>query len=202
VHPEPLSKRRVRQFGLANRCDLLGGKLGPSRTFAAADQSALNRITNIVSDSAFDQVGWIATRLVVASVPRHGLRPPTVRQEEREAMRRHLCSPENAPHAAISMREPGSGPRPALVGVANFHERPEPDMSSICRLFYRKWVQRALLGSLSAFYLSGCASTSPVSDYCLIAKPIFDSPQDTPETRAQVLEHNSAWVCRCEDDCQ
>lgn len=56
--------------------------------------------------------------------------------------------------------------------------------------------------TLAAIGLSGCATGSPVSDYCLIAKPIFDSEQDTPETRAQVLAHNSDYVCRCEDDCQ
>jgi hypothetical protein len=59
-----------------------------------------------------------------------------------------------------------------------------------------------LLPILALAGLTACATGSPVADYCLIAKPIFDSPQDTPETRAQVLEHNSAWVCRCEDDCQ
>ena len=55
---------------------------------------------------------------------------------------------------------------------------------------------------LIAGALTGCGTASSVtSDYCLIAKPIYDSPQDTAETREQVLEHNSAYLCRCEDDC-
>lgn len=56
--------------------------------------------------------------------------------------------------------------------------------------------------TLTVIGLSGCSHGSPVSDYCLIAKPIYDSEQDTPETRAQVLAHNSDYICRCEDDCQ
>lgn len=60
-----------------------------------------------------------------------------------------------------------------------------------------------LLTTLAAVVLSGCATSSPVqTDYCLIAKPIYDSPRDTAETRAQVLRHNSDWLCHCEDDCQ
>jgi hypothetical protein len=51
--------------------------------------------------------------------------------------------------------------------------------------------------------LTGCATGSPVqTDYCLIARPIHDSPRDTAETREQVLRHNSDWLCHCEDDCQ
>lgn len=51
--------------------------------------------------------------------------------------------------------------------------------------------------------LIGCATGSPVqNDYCVIAKPIYDSPRDTPETREQVLAHNNDWLCTCEDDCQ
>lgn len=56
------------------------------------------------------------------------------------------------------------------------------------------------------FALSGCAvgSTAPavVSDYCRIAKPIsYDTDIDSPETKAEIEEHNSKWVCVCENDC-
>ena len=56
------------------------------------------------------------------------------------------------------------------------------------------------------FALSGCAtvSTAPaaVSDYCRIAAPLaYDSVSDTAETVAEIEEHNSKWVCVCENDC-
>lgn len=56
------------------------------------------------------------------------------------------------------------------------------------------------------FALSGCAGglTAPavVSDYCRIARPIsYDTKTDSPETVAEVEEHNSKWVCVCENDC-
>lgn len=54
--------------------------------------------------------------------------------------------------------------------------------------------------------LSGCVGNMSVPKgsefYCLTAKPIHDSPLDTPETREQVLAHNSDYACTCEDDCQ
>lgn len=54
--------------------------------------------------------------------------------------------------------------------------------------------------------LSGCAavSTGPavVSDYCRIARPItYDTAADSAETQRQIEEHNSRWVCVCENDC-
>lgn len=56
------------------------------------------------------------------------------------------------------------------------------------------------------FALSGCAvgSTVPavVSDYCRIAVPIgYDMKIDSPETVAEIEQHNSKWVCVCENDC-
>lgn len=56
------------------------------------------------------------------------------------------------------------------------------------------------------FVMSGCVhgSTAPavVSDYCRIAKPIsYDTERDSAETVAEIEEHNSKWVCVCEDDC-
>lgn len=68
----------------------------------------------------------------------------------------------------------------------------------------RKLTTLSLL--LTPFALSGCVhgSTAPgvISDYCRIAKPIsYDGERDTPETVAEVEEHNSKWVCVCESDC-
>lgn len=41
-----------------------------------------------------------------------------------------------------------------------------------------------------------------VSEYCHIASPItYDSKADTPETVAQIEQHNGKWACRCEADC-
>lgn len=52
---------------------------------------------------------------------------------------------------------------------------------------------------------SGCATglTAPVvSDYCRIAAPImYNGAADTPDTVRQIEEHNSKWVCVCENDC-
>lgn len=52
---------------------------------------------------------------------------------------------------------------------------------------------------------SGCAAglTGPiVGDYCRIAQPIgYNSSKDTPETVKEVEDHNSKWVCVCENDC-
>ncbi len=68
----------------------------------------------------------------------------------------------------------------------------------------RKLTTLSLL--LTPFALSGCVhgSTAPgvISDYCRIAKPIsYDAQQDTAETVAEIEEHNSKWVCVCENDC-
>ena len=53
---------------------------------------------------------------------------------------------------------------------------------------------------------SGCAPVSPVSDYCLTAKPIVPTRDEramlSEETERQIDQHNSDWVCRCEHDCQ
>jgi len=66
---------------------------------------------------------------------------------------------------------------------------------------YRPLV--TLLPILLLAGLTGCATGSAApSDYCLIAKPITYSPQDTPGTVAQIEQHNSDYVCACEQDCQ
>ena len=50
--------------------------------------------------------------------------------------------------------------------------------------------------------LTGCATSTPVSDYCLMASPIFYSMADTPETVAQIERHNSDYECACNEDCE
>jgi uncharacterized protein YceK len=54
--------------------------------------------------------------------------------------------------------------------------------------------------------MSGCATVSteavPLNSYCAIAKPItYDATKDTPETVAEVEQHNGVFVCLCEQDC-
>jgi hypothetical protein len=55
--------------------------------------------------------------------------------------------------------------------------------------------------------LYGCASGTKEpdnrtsSDFCYIALPIRDHANDTPETRQQVLIHNSKFACLCEGIC-
>jgi len=65
---------------------------------------------------------------------------------------------------------------------------------------------RPLLPCLILSAMSGCVTGStgpvPVSSYCAIAKPIFyDGIKDTAETVRQVEDHNSQYVCICENDC-
>jgi uncharacterized protein YceK len=65
---------------------------------------------------------------------------------------------------------------------------------------------RRLLLCLILPVMNGCAtvSTVPVSvnSYCSIARPIgYDSLLDTSETRKAIEDHNSQWVCLCEQDC-
>lgn len=55
--------------------------------------------------------------------------------------------------------------------------------------------------SVTLITLTGCATNTSGTDFCLIAEPIYDSAQDTPETRAQILEHNSRFECVCNDHC-
>ncbi len=60
-----------------------------------------------------------------------------------------------------------------------------------------------LLLTLTAIGLSACGTSSGATDsYCLIAKPITYSSQDTPETVEQIERHNSDWTCKCGNDCQ
>ena len=56
---------------------------------------------------------------------------------------------------------------------------------------------------LTMTMLAGCATATPVPaiDFCRIYQPIHDSPQDTEETRAQVLRENAKFECVCNQDC-
>lgn len=65
---------------------------------------------------------------------------------------------------------------------------------------------KLLLPCLILSATSGCVTGStghvPVSSYCAIAKPLFyDGTKDTAETVRQVEDHNSQYVCICENDC-
>lgn len=62
----------------------------------------------------------------------------------------------------------------------------------------RKFL-RTLLLFLTASLIASCATkVGFVNDYCLIAKPLSASVQDTAETKRQILEHNSQWQRLCE----
>jgi hypothetical protein len=44
--------------------------------------------------------------------------------------------------------------------------------------------------------------TTATDSYCLIAAPLaYDSGKDSAETVAAIEQHNSTWVCLCEQDC-
>jgi hypothetical protein len=46
--------------------------------------------------------------------------------------------------------------------------------------------------------LSGCATVSPVSDYCTIYEPIYSSLEDTEETKRQIDRENVKFLAVCE----
>lgn len=47
--------------------------------------------------------------------------------------------------------------------------------------------------------VSGCAKNTPVSDYCLIAKPIYFHPDDevTVRTETAIITHTATWEKSC-----
>lgn len=48
--------------------------------------------------------------------------------------------------------------------------------------------------------LSGCGTMGGyVTDYCLVAKPIYASSGDTHETLRQILIHNETYVRLCNE---
>lgn len=56
----------------------------------------------------------------------------------------------------------------------------------------RKWIACAV-----ALTAAGCSSSTGVIDGCRIFSPIYGSSRDTPETRAQVDQHNAKGVGAC-----
>lgn len=56
--------------------------------------------------------------------------------------------------------------------------------------------------------IAGCAAgsigprTRATDSYCLIASPLrYDSAADSAVTVREIEQHNSTWVCLCEQDC-
>ena len=75
-------------------------------------------------------------------------------------------------------------------------------MPSIARLNLVKLLSAFLILSVTSGCAIGLTDPVPLNSYCAITKPIsYDSTGDTPQTIAQVEEHNSRWACICENDC-
>ena len=56
----------------------------------------------------------------------------------------------------------------------------------------KAFVKRIAVSSTLLLILSiasGCARSVPVSNFCLVAIPIYDSDDDTEETRRQIDDH-------------
>ncbi len=74
------------------------------------------------------------------------------------------------------------------------------------RLTDRSNLVKLLSLSLILSATSGCVTDlivpAPINSYCEIAKPIsYDSTKDTAETIKLIEQHNSKFVCVCENDC-
>lgn len=48
--------------------------------------------------------------------------------------------------------------------------------------------------------LSGCETALPVSDFCLLYKPIYTHNKDTPETMGQIIRNNAVWLAHCTEE--
>ncbi len=66
------------------------------------------------------------------------------------------------------------------------------------------WRKKSLL-LLMLTATAGCvhgSTTPPTNSYCKVAQPIrYNSTLDSPATVARIEQHNSTWVCLCENDC-
>ena len=68
---------------------------------------------------------------------------------------------------------------------------------------------RTTLCALTLIALSGCGKNTSVIERsagerpaaCLKYKPITFSSKDTPETKRQIMTHNSRWECDCNKKC-
>lgn len=53
---------------------------------------------------------------------------------------------------------------------------------------------------VASLLLAGCAAPQVVDSYCLSAKPItYSASSDTPDTKAQIKEHNAVYARLCKD---
>ena len=58
---------------------------------------------------------------------------------------------------------------------------------------------RWLVMSIAVVLLTGCVRGGPVSNFCLVYKPVYVSPADiiTDETAEPILENNITWKRLC-----
>ena len=57
---------------------------------------------------------------------------------------------------------------------------------------------RLMMWLTTVALLSGCASASSVSDYCVVYEPIYSSMEDTEETARQIDRENAKYLAVCE----
>lgn len=75
-------------------------------------------------------------------------------------------------------------------------------MPSIARSNLVKLPSILLILSVTSACVHGSTDPVPVNSYCKMASPIsYDSTKDTPETVKQIEQHNSKYICVCENDC-
>ena len=46
--------------------------------------------------------------------------------------------------------------------------------------------------------LNACSTSTSVSSFCLIYKPVYSSDDDTFDTRVQIAKNNAVWEKLCE----
>ena len=75
-------------------------------------------------------------------------------------------------------------------------------MPSIARSNLVRLLSAFLILSMTSACATALIDPAPINSYCKVAHPIsYDSVKDTPETVKQIEDHNSRWVCVCENDC-
>lgn len=74
-------------------------------------------------------------------------------------------------------------------------------MKSNGKLIWRSMSLPLLMLTATAGCVHG-STTPPTNSYCKVAQPIrYNSTLDSPATVARIEQHNSTWVCLCENDC-
>ena len=60
------------------------------------------------------------------------------------------------------------------------------------------WIKSFAL-IVAAALLTGCVTSGPISDYCLLTKPIHVKPEDqfSEPTAKKILVHNRTWRRFC-----